>query len=176
MEEKDVLDSILDKIDALEEEEKELYRKMENKALRFLSVRMRTEKEVVVKLRSLFGDDTEEYIALILEKMKYYGYLNDAAFTKDYISYLMKNRPMGKEFLKQNLLQKGVSYSLAEEGISEIEDEAYQNMLLRLIDKKEKTYEADPQRLLRFLAGRGFSYEEIKQALNLKNMDILDNE
>ncbi len=75
-------------------------------ALRFLTVRPRTEREIRDKLREKeFGD---EEIAQTIASLKASGLLDDAAFARMYIRDALAGRGAGKILLKKKLLLLGV--------------------------------------------------------------------
>jgi regulatory protein len=86
-------------------------------ALRFLSVRPRTEREIRDKLREKeFGD---EEIAQTITALKSAGLLDDATFARMYIRDALAGRPAGKMLLKRKLLLLGVEKSIVQDALEE---------------------------------------------------------
>lgn len=107
----------------------------------------------------------------VLSRLKDLKYLDDTAYTKDFISLrTSSSRPRGKFLLKRELKNKGIHPELAERIVegSEINEEelAFESLL-----KKAKAIErAEPrkqkEKALRFLASRGFKIDAIYKAVD----------
>lgn len=125
--------------------------------------RPRSEYEIRTKLR-LKKLEPEEIDELII-KLTTDDYLNDQKFAEWWVSSRKSTRSISSLKLKSELAQKGIKPELAGEVISEIftpEDEL--SALKELIEKKKDKYD-DQQKLMSFLASRGFNYAQIKEAL-----------
>ncbi len=140
-------------------------------ALRFLSHRQRTEKEIRDKLREKeFGD---EEIRKTLEQLKDLGYVNDAAFACAYVRHHLAIRPKGKVVLKQNLLLLGVAKETIDAALEEVfsqtsQEEAAFDAAQKFIKKSLKSQD-DPrkakQKLAAFLTRRGFTWDVVSPTL-----------
>ena len=140
-------------------------------ALRFLSHRQRTEKEIRDKLREKeFGD---EEIQKTLDQLRDLGYLNDAEFARVYIRHHLAIRPKGKVVLKQNLLLLGVAKEIIDAALEEVfsqtsQQEAALNAAQKFIKKTLKSRD-DPrkakQKLAALLTRRGFSWDVVSPTL-----------
>ena len=133
-------------------------------AMKFLSYRMRTEKELRDKLREkeVPGDCIENAV----ERLKEIGYLNDREFADLYAQELLQK--YGRRIAVQKLMQKGVPRRIAEEAAEDIgqEESVVDGYVARL---KQKYRNEDPgkakQKMIRALMAKGFEYEEVKHAL-----------
>lgn len=96
---------------------------------------------------------------LLLKK----GYVNDMKFAKWWAENRHLRKGASRRKLESELSSKGVSTQIISEvlGASVRTDE---DELRKIIDKKRSRYE-DPQKLIQYLARQGFSYEDIKNAL-----------
>ena len=93
-------------------------------ALRFLSYRLRTVREVRDKLReNEFGD---EVISKTVYDLEQTGLLNDKEFARTYIRDTLAIRPSGKYLLKRRLLLLGLDKSLVDEVLKESLENASQ--------------------------------------------------
>ncbi len=136
-------------------------------ALRFLSFRRRTEKEIRDKLRGKGFD--QKVIKKTIEKLKGYDLLNDYEFATAWVKDRLRHKPRGKRLLRQELWKKGI----AKDAIDQITEELCQNegrSALQVLARARKRYESlEPQvarrRMLGLLVRRGFSYETAKDAL-----------
>lgn len=136
-------------------------------ALRFLSHRARSEREVRDKLREKeFGD---EEIAKTLDGLRSLGLLDDAAFARSYIRHQLAIRPKGKLALSRKLLQLGVQKDVIENALSDAFAETSQENAARAAAekflKKSSMSRIDPatrkQKLAAFLGRRGFTWDII---------------
>jgi regulatory protein len=142
-------------------------------ALRYLSTRPRTEREIRDKLREKeFGDD--EIISTIND-LKSSGLINDAEFARMYVRDKTTHRPTGRVLLMRKLLLLGVSKEIADEAISEMqksrnqEDAALQAAQQYLSKSHRTSRHGDPrkerQRLAAFLTRRGYTWDVIQPVL-----------
>ncbi len=139
-------------------------------ALRFLSHRPRTAREIRDKLRSEeFGDaDIEQTI----NSLKQSGLVNDADFARMYISDALSAKATGKNLLRRKLLLLGVEKEIVDQALrnafATVDQEAEALEAGRQFLKKSlATHKpAQPhrirQRLANFLARRGFSWDTIE--------------
>lgn len=135
-----------------------------SKALNYISSRLKTEKQMKEYLQSKgYSFNT---VNEAIEKLKEYGYLNDEYYAKTFAEISSKNK--GKLYVKQQLLQKGVSGEIVDDlmlvlgddndACKKIAEKWLKNKTLPL-DKKDK------EKLYRFLLSRGFEYETIRHVL-----------
>ncbi|HPZ42436.1 MAG TPA: regulatory protein RecX [Bacillota bacterium] len=145
-----------------------------NLALRLLTARRRTRRELEVHLgRKGFSS---EVISPVLEKLEYYGYLDDKTFARLWVEQRLAKRGLVK--LKNELKAKGVEPELISEIIAEVEPEAEYNAAMALVLKKlQKAAGPYPlPRMAGFLQRRGFSYETISRVCRtLKDSGILSD-
>lgn len=120
-----------------------------DRALRFLSYRPRTEKEIRDKL----GIDCSEEIIV---KLKSYGYINDGKYAQDYIESRIRSKPRSQKLILLELKRKGI--------ITECRIPNTDYELAQLALFKKKNIRSKPQ-AFRFLASRGFSWEVIEKTV-----------
>lgn len=148
-----------------------------NSALRTLSARTHSEFELQQKL-SRKGYESE-VVAEVLKRIKEYGYLDDYLFAKSLISSEL-NKGSGKKIVEYKLSEKGVSLDIIEELLhsDEFSDEKFHNSQVSVLSKKlrnlipfdRRAVVGDDdylikirQKLLRFGAAKGISYELVLQ-------------
>jgi regulatory protein len=105
----------------------------------------------------------------ILNKLSILGMLNDLEFARSWVANRRLLRPTSKRKLQQELRAKRVADEIVEQVLTE--DETDERTVLRqLIAKKRQMtkYKGDDQKLMRYLAGQGFGYGDIKDALNVE--------
>jgi regulatory protein len=145
--------------------------KAKETALRFLSFRRRTEKEIKDKLKTKGFD--ENIVKRTVEKLKEYDLINDLEFATAWVKERLEYKPRGKRLLRQELWKKGIK----KEVIDQVLDESCQDedkSALELLERIKNRYKnLEPQvarrRMYGFLLRRGFSYENVKNALKLSD-------
>lgn len=142
-----------------------------NKALKFLSYRPRSEKEVRGNLKKKKASDST--IDLIINKLKEQRFLNDNEFTKWWIEQRTIVKPTGLRVIKMELKQKGIGRELVDEVISSLEEVPHDEMAMArdLVQRKISKYrDLDRQKIYQrlggFLSRRGFDYDTIKKAID----------
>jgi regulatory protein len=152
-------------------------------ALRLLAVRPRSEKELRDRLRQ--KDYAPETIDAVLERVRGWGYLDDADFAQRWVANRIEHRPRGRRLLEQELRQKGID----RDTISDTLEEADLDETAAAIELAEKSaarlraLEPDVarRRLTGQLARRGFPYPAIKAAIDhvlgeREDEEIVDDE
>lgn len=142
-----------------------------NKALKFLSYRPRSEKEVRDNLLKKKATDTTA--DLIITKLKEQRFLDDKEFTKWWIEQRTLIKPTGLRVIKMELKQKGIDRELVDEILQNSEDLVHDEleMARKLVEKKiDKLRNLDRQKIYQklggFLSRRGFDYDTIKKAID----------
>ena len=160
------------------------FEKFYNIALRFLSYRPRSEKEVRDHLKlkaSHFAKASRDkqnskLIDQVIQKLKEYRFIDDVGFAKKWIEERMQFKPRSLRLITLELKRKGISEEIIE---SIIHDSQFmiQNDLeqaKRLVEKRMNrsfgklgmTPEKEYQKLVRFLASKGFDWDTIKKAID----------
>jgi regulatory protein len=139
--------------------------KLYGRALRYAALRPRSVGEMRVYLQR--KEASPALVDSLLNKLSNIGLLDDVAFAKAFTSSRRLLRPTSRLKLQQQLRAKYVSEEIIENALSG-ERAGEQAALRSLAEKKLKVvrYQQDPQRLMRYLAGQGFSYEDIKAVLS----------
>jgi len=156
----------LQQIEKITKEERK--KKSKDVALKFLSFRRRTEKQVREKLQKRGFD--EKTIDATIDKLKEFDLINDLEFATCWVKDRLAYKPRGKKLLKQELWKKGIRKDIIERVTEELcqdEDKSASD----LVEKIKKRYRnLDPQvakrRMYNLLLRRGFSYETTKNALS----------
>lgn len=159
-----------------------LLQKSENEAkdvaLRFLSFRRRTEKEIKEKLQKRSYD--EKTIKTTIEKLKEYDLINDLEFATAWVKERLEYKPRGKRLLRQELWKKGIKKEIIDQVTGELCREEDKSAL-ELLEKIKKKYKnLDPQvakrRMYGYLLRRGFSYETAKLAMKQSSLPLPSRE
>lgn len=148
----------------------EKFNKLYNNALKFLSFRSRSEKEVFDHL--IKKEDAVVVITQVITKLKEQKFLNDYEFAKQWIESRMRFRPRGSRLIKMELEQKGISKEIIEQIFNfQVPIFNEKEQIQKLIEKKIEKYKGLSrqevfQKLGGFLARRGFDYDAIKASID----------
>lgn len=144
------------------------FEKLYNKALRFLSFRPRSEKEIRDYLQKKNSDP--QTAQKIIDKLKEYNFINDNEFARLWFESRIKLKPRAKRVIKMELKQKGISEELIDE-VFENTNSDDKELALILAEKRVKRYvKEEPQKakekMYRFLISKGFNYDTIKDVVD----------
>lgn len=146
-----------------------------NTALNYLSLRVRSKKEIYDYLlkKGLTKDD----ITIVIDKLTKEGYLNDYTFAKAYLHDQLNFTNNGPYKIKNNLLELGVSKEITEELISEIDNNIVLEKLKKLVQKKLNATNSGSlnmikTKLLTYFYNLGYDKESVLSVLDLSNKEI----
>lgn len=106
-------------------------------ALKYLSVKMRSKKELINYLHKQGYNDLE--IESTLQKLEQQNYLDDIKYIKMYISDQLKLTLNGPLKIKRALLNEDISEEKIDESLSSISDLVWQEKIQKIIDKRKNT-------------------------------------
>lgn len=161
--------------------------KLTEKALRFLSFRPRSERELrdhlrrkvsrsqSIKVSKMAIDatdaiDTPDTIDTVIDRLEHLGYINDSEFARWWIEQRQTHSPRGARLVRSELYQKGVSQEIIDQVLPE-DEEGEVERALKTAKKKLRSYKnLNPQefkqKMGQYLARRGFDWEVIKETLD----------
>lgn len=136
------------------------------RALHLLNDMGRTESQLRTKL--LQGGFTEEVTEEAIQYVRAFGYINDLEYARNYIQG-RKNTKSRRE-LCALLGQKGLSSEIVSQAMEECyEAEDVEEAILTLMRKRrfdpEQADEQDRQKMIGYLARKGFGYSDIQQVM-----------
>ncbi|MDW7730304.1 MAG: regulatory protein RecX [Bacillota bacterium] len=142
-------------------------KKARSRALRYLTYRARTLKELKEYL--LRKDYAPDLISQVVSEMIEYGYIDDSRFAEDYITY-RKPRGYGRNRVRHELGLKGIDREVIDEKIADsfcYEDDLsiIKNMLERRYPAEGKIDEKWISRQVGFLRRRGYQDSLIIEAI-----------
>ena len=128
-------------------------------ALKFLVPRMRCEQEVRQQLRK--KGHSQQDIDDAIDYLYSFGYLDDGQFCEAFIHDRIKFNPCGRLKLIYDLRQKGIDRRLAEEAAAKYLPWEDERELARALWQKKARQVAEPEKIKRYLSGKGFDLEII---------------
>lgn len=161
--------------DILLNEEK---KKARDRALRFLSYRDRSEKEVRTRLGDAGYD--ENIIEWVIAELKRLNLINDQRFARSFAQTQMIIRPRGEHILKRELKQKGIDAELIDRIIEQVYEEKDQfSVALELAKQRKKRNKNIDEmkarkRVSDFLLRRGFGWDIVSEVM--EQWDEMENE
>lgn len=136
------------------------------KAIKFVLGKFKTKMEVRKKLNKEFDNDIIDEVLNFLEKN---SYVDDRNYAIYFIEDKQKLNGYGKNKIKSLLIQKGISKQIIDEFIFD-EDNEFENALkmgikkLNLLKNEENRFKKK-QKIINYLAYRGFSFDIIQKVL-----------
>ncbi len=128
------------------------------RAVGYLSIAPRAKKEIYKYLLDKGYD--KAIIMQTIDKLVSYHYIDDYLYAQTYIK--SKSKKYGSFRISAELKQKGIAQSV----IDELLDDALEDNITDIAQKYIKSHKsADRQKLKRFLAGRGFSWDSINSVV-----------
>lgn len=142
------------------------YRAAKSDGIRYLSIKLRTAKEVVLKLSGL-GYDTST-VEKAVDELIALGYINNKLYVQKYVFDRSKLKPTSKRLLKLELLNRG----LDEEDIDQVLDSwdvdetvIAEGLVKKKFGKYDMTDEKNIRKIYMFLGHRGYSGEIINEII-----------
>lgn len=140
-----------------------------NRALHFLSFRMRSEMEVKKKL--LEQDYGEAVVLEAIVKLKRLGFLNDEDFSEALVRTEKNSSLKGPRAIQQSLYKKGIPKELQAQAMQEYTEEDQLANAQKLADKVIRSNGKLPpsqvkQKIQSTLSRKGFSFEQINEVLS----------
>ncbi|MBR0242406.1 RecX family transcriptional regulator [Candidatus Saccharibacteria bacterium] len=144
--------------------------KLYQRALEWVLVRPRSEKEAYDYLyKKVYEKKLDKnYINNILEKLKDRKYLDDFKFAEWYVENRFVKKGVSVRRLKMELMKKGIEKSIIEEILS-ASDRNDKDEILKIIAKKRAKY--DDEKLIAYLCRQGFSFELASELVRSSGTD-----
>ena len=133
--------------------------------------------EMQEKLRRWEVDDEAQ--ARIMQRLVRDRYVDDERYARAFVMDKRRYNKWGRRKVEQALWQKHIDEDIRQRVLDEVSDEEYLDILRPLLRQKRKTTKAQSewelnQKLLRFAVGRGFTFDIIRQCLDVDD-DPTDN-
>ncbi len=151
-----------------------------------------TEKEALLRLSALCAqgehcqwemlekmcrwelDDASQ--ARIMARLVKDRYVDDERYARAFVLDKIRYNKWGARKVEQALWQKHIDEDIRKRVLSEVSDAEYLNVLRPLLKQKQRSVKAQSdyernQKLIRFALGRGFTFDIIRQCLDVENED-----
>ena len=162
------------------------------RALNYVMIRPRSEKEINDYLRrsflfpkpKIYNDkqgkthikktevNKEQVTAMIdrvIERLHEKGYINDEKFARAWVNSRQLTKKSSKRRMTQELLTKGVDSNTIATVLQNTEIDESQNLQQLIVKKRKLTKYQDDVKLTQYLLRQGYNYEDIKNELEATN-------
>ncbi len=114
------------------------------------------------------GDMADRVFARLQQK----GYINDESFARYWVENRNQTKGASQRKLQSELQAKGVERAIIDAALSSTERNDEEE-LAKIVAKKRSKY-PDRQKFMAYLARQGFSFDDIKSALEVEDHDFED--
>ena len=162
-----------------------------------MNKKVMTEQEVYLRLAALCAQ-AEHCQQEMRDKMRRWGvdevaqdrvvdrlvkerYVDDERYARAFVKDKIRYNKWGRRKVQQALWQKHIEQEIQQQVLDEIDEKEYLEVLRPLLKQKRKStkaandYEMN-QKLMRFALGRGFTFDIIRQCLDVDEEMVIDDE
>ena len=113
----------------------------------------------------------------IIQRLINERYIDDERYARAFVKDKIRYNKWGRRKVEQGLWQKRIDPDIQQRVLDEIDENEYLNVLRPLLRQKQKTIKAQNdyerhQKLMRFAIGRGFTFDIIRQCLDVDEDDF----
>ena len=122
---------------------------------------------------------SEEAQARVMAKLIKERYVDDERYTQAFVKDKIRYNKWGRRKVEQGLWQKRIDEDIRKRVLDDVDDDEYLSVLRPLLKQKRKTIKAKndyelKQKLMRFALGRGFTFDIIRQCLDVEEPEDLE--
>ena len=133
------------------------------------------EKEMRDKLKRWDIDESAQ--DRIIQRLVSERYIDHERYARAFVKDKIRYNKWGRRKVQQALWLKHIDPEIQQRVLEEIDDSEYLDVLRPLLRQKRKTIKAESdyelnQKLVRFALGRGFTFDIIRQCLNVDEDDF----
>ena len=115
---------------------------------------------------------SEEAQARVMARLVEERYVDDERYARAFVNDKVRYNKWGRRKVEQALWQKHIDEGVRQRVLDEVDDETYLAVLRPLLQQKRKATKAASdyelnQKLVRFALGRGFTYDIIRQCIDV---------
>ena len=140
-----------------------MYEEWLEKMRRWCSLRERCTWDVEQKLRPHISDKTT--VNQIVESLSKEDFLSDDRFLATYVRTHAEHKSWGPRKIVQGLRAKGFSDTRAQQAVANFPESIFQEILTHLIQRRKEDLANNREKVIRFLASRGFSVNDILRGI-----------
>ena len=130
--------------------------------------------EIQEKMRRWELDEATQ--ATVMARLVKEHYVDDERYARAFVKDKIRYNKWGCRKVEQALWQKHINEDIRRRVLDDVEDEEYLNVLRPLLKQKKRSTKAKDNyelnhKLLRFALSRGFTYELIRQCIDVNDID-----
>ena len=115
----------------------------------------------------------EEAQARVMQRLVKERYVDDERYAQAFVKDKIRYNKWGRRKVDQALWQKHIDEDIRKRVLDEVDDEEYLSVLRPLLKQKRKSTKANSdyelnQKLMRFALGRGFTFDIIRQCIDVE--------
>ena len=119
----------------------------------------------------------EDAQARVMQRLISERYVDDERYARAFVKDKVRYNKWGRRKVEQALWQKHIDEDIRQRVLDEVDDEEYLSVLRPLLKQKRKSTKANSdyelnQKLVRFAISRGFTYDIIRQCLDVNEEDF----
>ena len=114
----------------------------------------------------------DEAQARVMAKLIKERYVDDERYARAFVKDKIRYNKWGRRKVEQALWQKRIDEDIRKRVLDAVDDDEYLSILRPLLKQKRKTIKANSdyelsQKLMRFAVGRGFTFDIIRQCIDV---------
>lgn len=133
-------------------------------AVSYLTLRERSEKEIVSRLKRSCYDD--EVIAKVMDTLSRHDFVSDTRFAEQWVHH--RARQYGKNRIAQELKMKGISGENAQAALKTLPEEEELVAAKNQARKIQRRLHGDEEKMIQSLVRRGYSWQIARKAVREK--------
>jgi regulatory protein len=135
-----------------------------DRSLNYVTIRPRSQREFMdyTKRKKWATCDAQQILNKLVER----GYVNDERFASAWVESRKLNKAVSEKRLKLELKQKGITDKIIDQVLGSAGFSEQESLKLLITKKRRLTRYQDDKKLVQYLAGQGFKYEDIKRMLS----------
>ena len=115
----------------------------------------------------------EEAQARVIQRLVSERYVDDERYAQAFVKDKIRYNKWGRRKVDQALWQKHIDEDIRKRVLDEVDDDEYLKVLRPLLKQKRKSTKANSdyelnQKLMRFALGRGFTFDIIRQCIDVE--------
>ena len=115
----------------------------------------------------------EEAQARVMQRLVKERYVDDERYARAFVKDKIRYNKWGRRKVDQALWQKHIDENIRKRVLDEVDDDEYLKVLRPLLKQKRKSTKANSdyelnQKLMRFAMGRGFTFDIIRQCIDVE--------
>ena len=127
--------------------------------------------EMLEKMRR--WEVSEEAQARVMQRLVKEKYVDDERYAEAFVKDKIRYNKWGRRKVEQGLWQKRIDEDIRKRVLDDVDDDEYLSVLRPLLKQKRKTIKAKNdyelnQKLMRFALGRGFTFDIIRQCIDVE--------